>query len=193
MPFDGVAPKPSLAEQLAALIDAGRVAHPNVQHSRGHWGDGVHSGCAMTFAFLAVGVDTQRGLARRLGCKPDDLKQLLRRVINANDKLGYSLAGITAGLRANTLPEPPLEALLLTGHEAQVIAQALESSFFTVALGAGGISVWFTGKQPTDPKSPSLAEQTSFVVKKVYEAGRAHVRTSARTGATWPVPKHCYA
>ena len=192
-----------LAQKLAALMEAGRAAHPNVRHSRGTWGDGKTEGCAMTFAALGAGIQgdfaepLMQKLAEHLGVDMDELGPVAKRVIRLNDRCGkrVSLDEIIAAVREDRLPEAPvavtysnfgdfaaLDAQIweaFKAHQHQLIADVVK-----MAALPNYYIVWVD--------APTLKITVGTVSDKQPKPDKS-VRASAKTGATWPKPKHAYA
>lgn len=99
------------AARLAALIEAGRAAHPNLKHSKG-LGMGEETACALEFACLGAGLGRPRftsEAARRLGLEfryaygmPGHQHNLAEQVVWDNDH-GKSLDEILQSLREGEL------------------------------------------------------------------------------------------
>lgn len=184
MPFE-IAPKEQTAAQkLAALIETGRACFPDMEHIRKAWGDGDKYGCAMTFAMRAAGVGAVslfeedlavNRLADHLGVDRVEMSELAKRVIHANDAVRMGLDEIATALRSDTLP------IRTFAHVKPVFGKSIigEGAYFTVSYVGDAIhfdSAILKLKASVKPATPA---------KKT--------RQSAKTGATWPVPKHCYA
>lgn len=188
-----------LAQKLAALMEAGRAAHPNVSHVRGVWGDGKEQGCAMTFAGLGAGLEGLRSrplvdkLAEMLGASADEMDAIVRRVVHMNDCHNATLPEIIAAIREDRLPEPPVLSLYTPNGIATAVqkmqAAMLEQLFEEqkILLLKPFPYIYVTGT--SDPKTFSV---------KVEQVGASvppdkSVRVSAKTGASWPKPKHAFA
>lgn len=202
MPFEIAPTKLSPAEQLAALIEAGRAAHPEMRHNHRGWGDGETSGCAMTFAGLALGIPADdigsRAIAEAMGVEDvDSFCTLAARVMYANDRMGLSLEEITNRLRTGALPDEPG----IAEYGSSIFAPPYKSSLFSELLKTyskvcvdpaakdGGLSVVFYGDYVSFDSSVWVSEPKA---PKVTQPAKK-VRKSAKTGATWPVAKGCYA
>lgn len=164
-----------VTQKLAALIEAGRVAHPNVEQCRGAlWRNG--RACAMGFAALGAGMnpgsaeDITSKLAEILGVSWRDVNDLAFHVVRMNDSDRASIDQIVEALRTNTLPQPPIYAV----SDAAVISL---SNY--IALSATADATSFT--------------VTHYGPSKAATAPAKKVRKSAKSGATWPTPKGCYA
>src|SRR5688572_26378114 len=101
MPFE-IAPKEqTLAHKLAALIEAGRVANPDVRHGAGAF---VRDGkaCAMGYALLAMGINVEGQcydrLAKALEVDRTELQIIADRVVSMNDHKRASISEITEAL-----------------------------------------------------------------------------------------------
>jgi hypothetical protein len=218
MPFEPAPKDVSLADKLAALIEAGRATHPNAAHIR-DWGDGKHTGCAMTFAAMGAGLVGLRGrellneLATAMGTTFEVLEPLAQKVIEMNDGHRAPLAEIVTAIREDKWPTHPTLRVsafdpLLTVSQAtykafqQVYAEELAKMqnimlkhYYTVqpfegkvlySVGFDEAAEWKTLKTFTvdEIKPPKVA--------KVAQPAK-HVRVNAKTGASWPKPKHAYA
>jgi hypothetical protein len=215
MPFEPAPKDVSLADQLAALIEVGRATHPDAKHIR-DWGDGRHTGCAMTFAAMGAGLIGLRGrellneLAEAMGTTYEVLEPLAQKVIEMNDGHRAPLADIVTAIREDKWPTPTTLQVsafdpLLTvspamyGAFQQVYAEEMAKMqnlmlkhYYAVqpfqgkvlyTMGMDCAAEWKTlvldepkAKEPKEPKPANL-----------------NVRVSAKTGASWPKPKHAYA
>lgn len=176
-----------LAQKLAALMEAGRAAHPNVSHVRGVWGDGQTQGCAMTFAALGAGLSDlrARGLVERLaetmGATAAELEMLARQVVYMNDHRAASMDEIIAAVREERLPVVPprawdemneFYAKLL--HEAMLFKPISFTHVYVDESWSVKVEKVEGPKEPRTPKPEAL-------------------RVNSKTGASWPKPKHAYA
>lgn len=185
MPFEISPKKQSAAEQLAALIEAGRAANPTMRHCPG-WGDGVHSGCAMTFAMKAAGLRVRDldGLARTLGISDGEMTNLAAAVIRANDEARASLEDVAAALRTNVWPEAKTYAYIKPMGPIIWVSSDVIADLYN---------------EPVKWTVDYIGDPTKFdgdILKPKADAKpqpAKKVRTSAKTGASWPTPKHCYA
>lgn len=190
-----------LAQKLAALMEAGRAAHPNVRHVRGAWGDGKDKGCAMTYALLGAGLNPEGilngslgtgvlvrdELAKVLGVDPLEVTAIMERVIPMNDDTGASLDEIIEAVRTGNFPERAKRAAeswlsgvkLLSMDEFADLPPA--KFYFTGALKSYD---WIS----YDPGQP-LSIKVEKVGKPFVDKS---VRVSAKTGATWPKAKGAY-
>lgn len=171
-----------LKEKLAALIEAGRACNPDMAHLHGDWGDGKHSGCAMTFALKAAGLDYSSNwpeqLAEHMGADSAEVFGLARSVMRMNDAMGASIPEIITAIREETLPP----ALRLPP-----IAFPSLGSYIWIAPAVYGVDISSAGDF-------SVAWDASIVKREKAKPEPAKkVRASTRTGKTWPAPKGCYA
>lgn len=194
MPFE-IAPKEvSVADKLAALIEAGRAAHPNLLHARGNLHDGKKA-CAMGFALLGAGLvpammEAPDELAAAMGVDAKQLRNIARRVVEMNDHSHASMEEIVEALRGDSLPPAPLNMPFdLEGGwiktYAKVIAQQQGSIVKLV------IDEYYGQMAKFDPVvfMPKVME----TVELPFKAPAKKVRNSTKTGKCWPVAKHAYA
>lgn len=198
MPFE-IAPKEvSVADKLAALIEAGRAAHPEKEHVRKAWAtqEGV---CAMSFAYLAAGIDPSMGgegkyaLARAIGCEADELGPLMRAVVSRNDSTTSTIPEIVTALRSGELKpddggvyfvdcDPPEYGWIKT--YAQVMAKQQNGMIKLVTS-------FYGDKLKFDPVV--FAPKVMETVELPFKAPAKKIRQNAKTGKCWPVAKHAYA
>lgn len=194
MPFEIAPQKQSAAQQLAALIEAGRACNPDMRHINGAWGDGKERGCAMTFALKAAGIEAVGGhsiplLAEYMGVEHSELEKLTSSVISANDNSRLSLDEIVTGLRDGTVQKLQTYVYVSGWTPFVAISKAQLMKLYPGLNESVGdkISLKFYGDYldfDADVLKP----------KKIAKPQPAKkVRTSAKTGASWPVAKHAYA
>ena len=96
------------AAKLAALIEAGRAANPDVKHGRGNLFYGGEA-CALGFAALGKGVSrgTLSGRALASALLPEYPSSLRCAVMVRNDFAGASLDDIIRSLREGELAKVP--------------------------------------------------------------------------------------
>jgi hypothetical protein len=101
------------AARLAALIDAGRAAHPEIRHGNdGGLTPDCDSGCALAFACLGMGLSKQTlfSSAFRTGAAVNFLRiddDLADGVVYMNDAARASLDDICKSLREGELAKIP--------------------------------------------------------------------------------------
>lgn len=192
-----------LKEKLAALIEAGRVTHPNVLHVRERWGNGKQTGCAMTFAVLGLGIEMPKdthfqevveNVAKAMGVDAEELSQLAGRVVRANDSTQMSLDSIVEGLRSETLPEVPKRRHMFLNPAF------MEQLFSNKKVFFGGLGNYIYFDEAASFKTAAFGDFSTAwkqsVTEKLPKAlpqPAKKVRVSAKHGATWPVAKHAYA
>jgi hypothetical protein len=164
-----------VTQKLAALMEAGRACNPNMQHARGTWGDGKRSGCAMTFAFAGAGISMkgqpEKALASILGITQQEMDSIRRSVVSMNDRTKASLDEIIAAVREDRLDDPGVKHIYYYGTSITM------KTFEWVSV---------------DECTGSLTVK-AFKSPKVKPEPAKKVRKSAKTGATWPVARGCYA
>lgn len=196
MPFE-IAPKEvSVADKLAALIEAGRASHPDLQHLRNTW-KGEKGVCAMSFAYLAASIDPVLGgegrnaLATVMNCNVDELDDLMRGVIEMNDWNHADLPSICEALRAGRVKPRISDAMI----SFQPSYGWIKTYAKVMAVQQGSVIKIITNlygdADKFDPVvfAPKLME----TVELPYKAPAKKFRKSAKNGATWPVAKHAYA
>jgi hypothetical protein len=188
-----------VAEKLAALIEAGSMSNPGIKHGDGRLMRG-NSACAMGYALLAIGATDldkrslqdygEKDLAPILGVSESEARALARRVACMNDK-GAELKDIIEAIRMDTLPKFPVSAFDHIQWDALYDIIPLKTiyvhplpmqTFYSVGVEIGS---W------DEVKAPKLTVST-IKGNPRPEPAKA-VRKSAKTGATWPKPKHAYA
>lgn len=197
MPFE-ISPKEvSVAEKLAALMEAGQVANPHVRHVRNTWGNGETRGCAMTFVALGAGIKGIREnvgdeIAQAIGATVGELRPLVRRVMEMNDWHECSVSQIAEHLRNGTYPQPKPRHSALEGWIIDEAATFDIKAYASLVVQMNASSIkWISYDIVGDP-----AKFDSATIKPAVKAipqPAKKVRTNAKTGATWPVAKHCYA
>lgn len=179
MPFEVAPQELSTAQKLAALIDAGRAAHPNMRHGRGHWTTGENSGCALTFAGVALGIDAKRvsffTLGEKLGINGYE-DPLLDQVICYNDFTDASLEEIAEALRDGSIAEKGQKA-----HQAY-----MQRRFAQHAEAVSAFSQYVY---------VSVADECKLTVSVMGEKATPQPAAKVRKGQGWsaPVAKHAYA
>jgi hypothetical protein len=196
-----------LAQQLAALLEAGRACNPDKAHIREELAtkDGM---CAMGFIAAALGLDVSHNstsgaaddIAQKLGVGYEAVYPLVRRIVQMNDSRGASLAEIAEAIRTNTLPE--VSPLTFMGGAVDLSKFLVIDSkpFVGSFLGGGTKSIdgmWVdeaTSWMKVYPIVHSDGANITFSQVGEFKPTPAKaVRQSAKTGATWPAPKHAYA
>lgn len=176
-----------LAQKLAALMEAGRAMHPEKHHIRGAlaFGDGV---CAMGYVMLGAGIPiggvepNTHTLAAALGVEENrELTELVRSVVRMNDQSRASIEEIIAAVRDGTLPEAPVVVHDFATFFASEIQKVFVSSHAMK-------SFQWIGFDEAAPEKISVAKVGASDPKPDKT-----VRTSAKTGASWPKPKHAFA
>ncbi len=211
MPFEPAPKDVSLADKLAALIEIGRATNPDAKHIR-NWGDGKTSGCAMTFAAMGAGFSALRGgeladkLADILNANYGEVHALMGKVISMNDDARAPLEDIVKALREGKFPEGthrahPLDQYIVTSpafydafskiyaEEMAKISKKVFKSY--VSLMPIGDVVYIGTDYAADSWTPLPKLPTKAALSP--KPFKPNVRKSARTGATWPKPKHAYA
>lgn len=185
MPFEIAPQEQTAAQKLAALIDMGRACHPDIEHGCGALFRG-NAACAMGFAILAAGLPRNVGcteLAAHLGCSVDELDPLVQKIVRMNDRDRASIPEIVEAVRTQNFPtyaHVGVQKWMTFDEAALVFPVSGKQQPYTWGVD-------FIG----DPMKFDAAILAPKVTVKPQPA--AKVRTSAKTGATWPVPKHCYA
>lgn len=108
------------AARLAALIEAGRAANPDLKHGRGAWYVPENrEACALGFAGLALGVPRDvmadsarnyRAVGNALGVEPSDMiwtRTTLYGVVQRKNDAGATLDEIITSLREGELAKVP--------------------------------------------------------------------------------------
>lgn len=179
-----------LAQQLAALMEAGRACNPNVEHVRRSWGDGKRAGCAMTFAALGAGVTEINGngmgyrIAKAIGADPGEVVALMERVIHMNDSQRATMDEIIAAVRDGTLPEVPRQTITMEQFKSlyeEVLAMPKPSPHYFKTYTWIGVDM----AKPDTIEVKSMGALPDLTPTKAVRVGK--------NGATWPVPKHAYA
>lgn len=180
MPFEPAPKQLTLAEKLAAIMEAGRACHPDREHGRAALFRG-NQACAMGFALLGAGAGSYEELASHLGATLQELEPLVAGVIRMNDDECAPLAEIIAATRANTLP---LGNFISFGLSPAAL-------YGTVFLSSpDSFTITYIGN-PQKALAGIIYPAVADYVKKLA-APAAKVRTG-KHGRTWPVAKRAYA